>query len=135
MFHESVAVLTDWLRNNHMDECLVRCIGKYLRSQGEGSMLSIAALYLQYRDFAMDHDTLGWDNFLEGHVSKKLFEIMHESLCASQSYMRIRTWAKQFLRHLLSITHRQWLYRNAKVHLRKLKGKTEQEHKCIIDEV
>ena len=49
--------------------------------------------------------------------------------------MRIRTWSKHLLRHLLCITHRQWLFRNAKVHLRKLEGKTEQEHRQIIEEV
>jgi hypothetical protein len=135
MMRESIVALTDWLRSNHMDEALVCCIGKYLRSRGEGSMLSITALHPQYHAFAMEHDTLGWDNFLEGRVSGKLFQIMHESLCAAQSFMRIRTWAKHFLRHLISITHRQWLFRNAKLHLRKLEGKTEQEHRQIIQEV
>ena len=60
---------------------------------------------------------------------------MNESLAASGSHMRLLTWAKHFLRHLLSITHRQWLYRNAKIHIRKLEGKTEREHVDIIEEV
>jgi hypothetical protein len=60
---------------------------------------------------------------------------MNESLAASGSHMRLLTWAKHFLRHLLSITHRQWLYHNAKIHIRKLEGKTEREHVDIIEEV
>ena len=79
-------------------------------------MLSITAHLSQYHDFAMYHDTLGWDNFLEARVARKLFFIMNESLCTSGSYMRLLKWAKLFLYHLLNITHRQWLYRNAKIH-------------------
>ena len=89
----------------------------------------------QYHEFAMDHDTLEWDNFLEARVSRKLFLIVNDSLCVARSYMRLLTWAKNFLRHLLSITHRQWLYWNARIHLRKLEGKTEREHTKIMEEV
>jgi hypothetical protein len=49
--------------------------------------------------------------------------------------MRLKTWTKFFLRHLLNITHRQWIYRNARIHLRKLEGKTEREHTRIMEDV
>ena len=98
-------------------------------------MLSIAAHLPHLRKFAMDHDTLGWDNFLQGRVARKLFLLVKESLCAAGSRMRLQTWSKFFLRHLINITHRQWLYRNARIHIRKLEGKTEREHTRIMEEV
>ena len=78
---------------------------------------------------------MGWDNFLEGRVSNTLFQLQHENLAQAGSTWRIKTWAKKFLQHLLEITHRQWSYRNAKVHLKKVEGRTEQEHEKIMQEV
>ena len=77
-----------------MDRDLVEALANYLRSNGEGSLVSITSHLPQYRDLAMDHDTLGWDNFLEARVAKKLFILMNESLAASGSHMRLLTWAK-----------------------------------------
>eukprot|EP00956_Cyclotella_meneghiniana_P002951 scaffold3544_cov46-Cyclotella_meneghiniana.AAC.2 len=37
------------------------------------------------------------------------------------------------LQHLLNITHRQWLYRNARIHLRKVEGLTAAEHEDVIE--
>jgi hypothetical protein len=85
--------------------------------------------------FAMDHDTLGWDNFLEGRVSRKLIALQTEYICQAQSSWRPQTWCKFFITHILNITHRQWLYRNAKVHFRKVEGKTAAEHSRVISEV
>ncbi len=51
------------------------------------------------------------------------------------SSWRIQTWAKKFVQHLLEITHRQWSYRNAKVHLKKAEGRTAQEHEAVMGEV
>ena len=44
-------------------------------------------------------------------------------------------WARGFVRRLLGITHRQWLHRNAKVHIKKRDGKTQVQHEEIMDKV
>ena len=84
---------------------------------------------------ASDIDTLGWDCLLEGRVvPKSLFTLQLTTyLQRNESYWKIKTWASHFIQHLLNITHRQWLYRNARLHLRKLDGMTTSEHKAIID--
>ena len=48
-------------------------------------------------------------------------------------YLTPVRWGQQFIEHLLSITHKQWIFRNSKVHLRKLDGLTEDEHKDIFE--
>jgi hypothetical protein len=62
-------------------------------------------------------------------------ELQVEYISQAQSRWRPQTWCKFFIQHLLNITHRQWLYRNAKIHLRKLEGKTASEHNAVIAEV
>ena len=135
MFRESTDQLIDWLGATDMDSDLVACISRYLDSRGEGSMLELTSGHDSLSGFAMDHDTLGWDNFLEGRVSRKLVELQVEYISQAQSRWRPQTWCKFFIQHLLNITHRQWLYRNAKIHLRKLEGKTASEHNAVIAEV
>ena len=50
------------------------------------------------------------------------------------SYWKIKTWASHLVQHLLNITHRQWLlYRNARIHLRKVEGLTAAEHEDVIE--
>jgi hypothetical protein len=62
-----VATLLEWLKDRHVDSALVDAIGKYPRSNGEGSVISITAHLPQYHGFTMDHNTLGWDNSFSLH--------------------------------------------------------------------
>ena len=36
---------------------------------------------------------------------------------------------------LLQLTHKQWLFRNSHVHIRKVDGMTEAEHEELFDQV
>jgi hypothetical protein len=49
--------------------------------------------------------------------------------------MHIKTWATKFIQQILHITHQQWLFRNARVHIRLLEGKTTDEHNEIMTQV
>ena len=68
-------------------------------------------------------------------MSTMLFILQEESLHDSPSHIKIKMWSELFLQHLIGITHRQWTYRNARVHLKKIEGRTEQEHEEVFDEV
>jgi hypothetical protein len=127
MFRKSSNQLVDWLCDTDMDVNLAACISRYLDSRGEGSMLELAS-----EDASL---TLGWDNFLEGRISKKLIALQVEYISRAQSRWCPQTWCKFFVQHLLNITHRQWLYCNAKIHLRKLEGKTASDHNTVVSEV
>ena len=49
--------------------------------------------------------------------------------------MQINTWATQFIHQVLAITHKQWLFRNARVQIRLVGGKTSEDHCKIMAEV
>lgn len=133
MFIESSQLLLDWLHDTHMDSTLIHLIGEYLLERGSVTMTDLCQLYPQFLQVAADIDTLGWDCLLEGRIPCSLVHLQIEYLRRAQSYWKIRTWASHLIQHLLNITHRQWLYRNARIHLRKLEGMTTSEHLAVID--
>jgi hypothetical protein len=133
MFYESADLLIDFLHESQMDPRLIDCIMRYLDGRGDGKMTEIAKNEPSYQILAEDMDALGWDCFLEGRVPTSLIEIQHTSLQSSRSWWKIKTWASHFIQHLLNITHRQWLYRNARIHLRKVEGLTATEHEDVIE--
>jgi hypothetical protein len=127
--------LTQWLTATHTDGSMTACISAYLKSSGEGSMAEIAQPFPHLRKWAFEHDTLGWDNFLEGRIGKTLIDIQEAQLGVSDSKMHILTWASKLISHLLAITHSQWIYRNTKIHLRLVEGRTVIEHDEVMRDV
>lgn len=135
MFTKSVDELLDWMEDTGCVPGLISCLETYLSSIGEGSMIETAKPYPHLEEWAIEHDILGWDNFLEGRISKKLFHLQQRHLVKLGSRIHIHTWARKFTRLVLAITHRQWLFRNARIHIRLQEHKTPQEHQDIMDSV
>ena len=133
MFYESCDLLLDFLHETQMDPRLVDCIMQYLDGRGESRMAVIAKHDACFQSLARDMDLLGWDSFLEGRVPTTLIELQNMCLQTSGSWWKIKTWSSHFIQHLLNITHRQWLYRNARIHLRKVEGLTAAEHEDVIE--
>ena len=89
-----------------------------------------------YLQLAIYHDKLGWDNFVEGRILVLYVDMMRYHYYVNPSrYKTAEWWAKGLIRRLLGITHRQWLYRNANVHIKKRDGKTIVQHEEIMDKV
>ena len=133
MFEESVSLFVEWLKETHMQEDLILCIEAYLLARGDETMVSIASQLPQYATAARDIDTLGWECFLEGRIPTSLVTLQRAFLRRSESFWKTRTWSSHCVQYLLNITHRQWLYRNARIHIRKIDGMTKDEHMVIID--
>ena len=53
---------------------------------------------------------------MEGKVTKLLKSYQHNHLITSESMLTSDDWIAKFLRHLLHITHGQWIYRNVSRH-------------------
>ena len=85
--------------------------------------------------FARESDRLGWRNFVEAKVSNELFVIQEAWLRSIHSRQSIETWTRGFLTKLLNITHQQWLYRNARIHIRHVEGLSMEEHNRIMEKV
>ena len=76
-------------------------------------MINVTPAGSKYIPLATIHDALGWDCFLEGRISVSLINTVGSSLPSRKS---ITKWGVSFIKALLSVTHRQWLFRNADVH-------------------
>ena len=134
---ESAEDLADWMVETGTPYELADAIQDYLEARGTKMMTDIVQdtgdpdLYC----YAEEHDELGWSNFLEGRVGATLFLIQEESMKELGMKMTLTKWSGLLVQSLILITHRQWLYRNAQVHLKKAEGLTEREHMRVIEEV
>jgi hypothetical protein len=135
IFRKTVDSLLDWMENTHSDIKLVECLETYLLAHGEGSMVDIAAPFPHLHWWAMELDKLGWDNLLEGRIRREILPLQARSMQRQGSQWHIKSWATEFIHQLLGITHKQWLYHNARTHICLLDGKTESEHNSIMDQV
>ena len=88
-----------------------------------GSTLGVEAKY---------HDRLGWDSFLEGRVCALWVECRSAHIRSEKQLRSADLWARGLLRRLLQITHEQWIYRNATVHLKVSDGLTVAQHETIL---
>jgi hypothetical protein len=65
---------------------------------------------------AHHRDLIGWDNFMEGKISKFFATVQHVHLLSASSLMTSFDWSHHFISKLLHITHGQWIYRNITKH-------------------
>ena len=98
-------------------------------------MTEIALDFPHLQDWAIEMDELGWDNLMEGRVGLTLFQMQKLNLKRMGSHRHINSWSTDFIHQVLGITHKQWVFRNTRTHIRLLEEKTEAEHVDIMDQV
>ena len=69
-----------------------------------------------YNHVATAIDNLGWDCFVEGRIPYVLIDTIKPMLRCYIPKGSVELWGARFIKSLLSITHKQWLYRNSDVH-------------------
>ena len=132
MFHQTTEELIKWMKNAHGNDLLMDALEIYLKYRGRYSMRYIVRAHPDLHEFGRHHDTLGWDNFMEGRICTHLFKLQEQTLIQNSSKWTITAWSRQFIKRVLHITHRQWLYRNARIHIKLVDGLTASEHQQII---
>jgi hypothetical protein len=65
---------------------------------------------------AISQDAIGWREFMEGKVSKKIAAIQEAHCAISSCGMNGTDWMKHFISHLLHLSHSQWICRNITLH-------------------
>jgi hypothetical protein len=98
-------------------------------------MVVIAKPFPRLSNWAMELDTLGWDNLLEGRIGREILPLQMQYMKQQDSPRHIKSWMVEFIHRLLGITHKQWIYRNTRTHLRLIEGKTASEHRDIMEQV
>ena len=78
---------------------------------------------------------LGCDSSVEGRISKVFLDVTKPVLLESYLFLSIEMWGTSSIRKLLELTHKQWKFRNSKVHYGRLDGLTKEEHLQIIQPV
>ena len=132
MFHQTTEELIKWMKNAHGNDLLMDALEIYLKYRGRYSMRYIVRAHPDLHEFGRHHDTLGWDNFMEGRICTHLFKLQEQTLIQNSSKWTITAWSRQFIKRVLHITHRQWLYRNARIHIKLVDGLTASKHQQII---
>ena len=80
-------------------------------------------------------DKLGWDNFVAGRISNVFLEAVAPYLSNPRSCLTPAKWCQTLQSKLLQMTHKQWIFRNAHVHYKKLDGLTMAQHEDILAKV
>lgn len=135
MFKQTTTELVDWMKRSDGDRELIETLHDYLILRGKTTMRRICATLPRLQSMARDCDRLGWDNFTEGRICSGLFLLQQDWLRQIGSRWSISSWSQQFLSRVLNITHRQWLYRNARLHIRVAEGLTQNDHNLIMMQV
>ena len=106
MLRDSIDDLKSWLLDAGTDPVISDMIVRYLEGMGRISMTEILRRYHEdnrtYRQLAIYHDKLGWDNFVEGRILVLYVDMMrlHYIVCPSR-YKNAEWWAKGLMRRLL----------------------------------
>ena len=84
---------------------------------------------------ALIQDRLGWDNLVEGRIPTIYVEHRRMHLASIKTTMTAKRWAKGLITRLLQMTHKQWLLRNAKVHIKRKGDLTAKEHDKLLSKI
>merc|ERR1712051_980929 len=78
---------------------------------------------------------LGWDCMLEGRIPKLFVLHQRSHLAHLKTRMTAKRWAKTLITKLLQITHKQWLLRNAKIHIKRKGDMNKEEHDKLLEKI
>ena len=94
----------------------------YLRGHGK-SFQSLSNLPQKMRSIAEEQDDIGWTNFAEGRVTKRIRDrdIQRMYMCNRNVTYMVHHWMRDFVRTLIGLAHEVWLGRTLMEH-HKTKG-------------
>jgi hypothetical protein len=124
------------MKNEQTEPELSKLICDYLNHYGKKTMQSLLhSPKSKYRMAAIIHDKLGWDNFLEGRIAAVWVDHRVDNIRDRKLKHGGSKWGRGLMSKLLQITHQQWMYRNATVHLKIKDGCTVVQHQQALDNI
>ena len=114
--HNSIKAIMDVLNNANVTSESADIIEMYLLNQGCQTMEDCVNSNSKYVRLSADIDNLGWDCFVEGQLPYSLITVIKPMFRWYKSRGSIKIWGTKFVKSLISLTHKQWLYRNCDVH-------------------
>ena len=134
LFRLSSEAVLACLVEAHADPELVNLVDEYMTAQGKRSMADcLRSAHSKFADLAAVKDRLDWDSFVEGRISKIWLDTM-TPFFAQSGIKSAGKWGVWFVGCLISITHKQWIFRNSKVH-HKSEGLKQNQHDKLFAKV
>jgi hypothetical protein len=116
-----------------MDGKVVQLFKRYLLAGGTRTLTLLLKPNSRLGVEARYHDCLGWDCFLEGRLCALWVEHRAQHIQRANLTRLADFWAQGLMQWLLEMTHEQWAYRNAMVHLDVKEGRTAAAHETILE--
>ncbi len=116
LLREQVAELKVWMADHHTHPDILYWVPQYIRLRNTRQLLSFPQLPRSLKAFGAEQDAIGWQDFMEGKISKSLLQLQKSHLANANTMMTGGLWAKEFISRVLHITHSQWLFRNVSLH-------------------
>ncbi len=110
-------------------------IEAYILAQGSGTLESCnESNNTRYTTLTLSHDHLGWDSFIKGQISIFWLNVIWIKLNLWSPQKSVEKWGVGFIKSLISLTHKQWIYQNSDVHHR-IEGLTSSDHLILCDKI
>jgi hypothetical protein len=84
---------------------------------------------------AMASNRLGWDSFVEGHISTQWLPMVTPQLARTSPHLLAKTWGRHLIPRLHNVIHKQWIYYNSIMHSRGKDVFTIPKHHNILNQV
>jgi hypothetical protein len=124
--------ILQWIEDQKTGLDLVVVIRSYLLARVTKSAISFLHPNSSLRMAARLHNHLGWHNFVEGRICALWVEMRAQEIHTRGLQKGADFWERVLMQHLLQLTHRQWLYCNATVHMKVKDGLTIAQHNTIL---
>jgi hypothetical protein len=132
--HKSIKAIMDVLNNANVTSELADIIETYLLNQGQQTMEDCIKPNSKYFHLSANIDNIGWDCFVEGRILYSLITVIKPMFCWCKPCVSIKIWGTKFVKSLISLTYKQWLYRNCDVHYIS-NGLTSRQHNKLTSEI
>ncbi len=113
---QSIEGVMDILSEANVAHDLSDIIEAYLLAQDSRTMKDCVPSHSPYKNVASAVDNLGWDCFVEGRIPQVLIDVVKPMLRRYIPRGSVELRGARFIKSLISITHKQWLYRNSEIH-------------------
>jgi hypothetical protein len=128
-----VGQLVQWLYDQQTDGKVVHLFKQYLLAGGTHTPTLLLKPNSRLAVVVRYHDRLGWDCFLEGQLCALWVEHRAQPIQWASLMQLVDFWVQGLMQWLLQMTHSQWAYGNATVHLEVKDRWTAAAHKTILE--
>lgn len=96
LLRENTNELEEWMtQHDNTHHKLLYWIPKYILCHGQVRFQDLGPMSRRMMEIAKSQDTIGWRNFMEGRVSRRIATLQQQHLISSSSRLSTQSWMKQ----------------------------------------